>query len=100
MLDVQTAFIALVGEDRQVVKSSVGLPEASTFPREMPLSHSFCKHAVAGREGKVRIAEFRFRHRDGEWRELEDGAGKQFDPGVVEALLALEEDLEAFLAGG
>jgi len=46
-LDVPTALVSLVDEDRQFFKSQVGLSEPSATERQTPLSHSFCKHAVA-----------------------------------------------------
>lgn len=46
-LDVPTALVSLVDHDRQFFKSQVGLSEPSATLRQTPLSHSFCKHAVA-----------------------------------------------------
>jgi GAF domain-containing protein len=44
------AMVSLVDEDRQFFKSCVGLTkEPWASARETPLSHSFCKHAVASR---------------------------------------------------
>lgn len=40
------ALVALVDQDRQFFKSSVGLPEPWRSRRQTPLSHSFCKHVV------------------------------------------------------
>jgi GAF domain-containing protein len=41
------ALVSLVDRDRQFFKSAQGLPEPWQSRRETPLSHSFCKHAVA-----------------------------------------------------
>jgi GAF domain-containing protein len=41
------ALVSLVDTDRQFFKSAQGLPEPWRSRRETPLSHSFCKHAVA-----------------------------------------------------
>ena len=41
-----TALISLVDDRRQFFKSAVGLKEPWATRREMPLSHSFCKHVV------------------------------------------------------
>ena len=45
-LDVPTALITLVDEDRQVFKSQQGLPEPWATRGETPLSHSFCQYVV------------------------------------------------------
>ena len=45
VLNAPIALVSLVDEDRQFLKSCVGVEE-----RETPLSHSFCQHAVAQRE--------------------------------------------------
>lgn len=42
------SLVSLVDADRQFFKSQVGLPEPLALIRETPLSHSFCKHVVAG----------------------------------------------------
>jgi GAF domain-containing protein len=47
------ALVSLVDRDRQFFKSAVGLPEPWKSRRETPLSHSFCKHAVALHEPLV-----------------------------------------------
>jgi len=41
------ALVSLVDRDRQFFKSAIGLPEPWHSRRETPLTHSFCKHAVA-----------------------------------------------------
>ncbi len=41
------AAVAFVGQDRQIFKSVTGLPAAWNGIREIPLSHSFCVHAVS-----------------------------------------------------
>jgi GAF domain-containing protein len=49
-LNVPVALVSLVDEDRQFFKSCIGLTrEPWTTERGTPLSHSFCKHAVAQR---------------------------------------------------
>ena len=52
-LDAPVALVTLVDRDRQFLKSCVGIPEPWASRREMPLSHSFCQHAVASREPLV-----------------------------------------------
>jgi formate hydrogenlyase transcriptional activator len=47
VLHVPGAMVSLVDGNRQFFKSSVGLPEPWASLRETPLTHSFCKHAVA-----------------------------------------------------
>ena len=46
LLGVPVALVSLVDAERQFFKSAV-LPEALGEIRETPLSHSFCRHAVA-----------------------------------------------------
>jgi GAF domain-containing protein len=46
-LGAPVALVSLVDEDRQFFKSCIGLPEPWQSRRETPLTHSFCKHAVA-----------------------------------------------------
>jgi len=50
VLRVPGAMVSLVDGDRQFFKSSVGLPEPWASFRQTPLTHSFCKHAVAAGE--------------------------------------------------
>jgi hypothetical protein len=45
VLNAPIALVSLVDEDRQFLKSCIGVDA-----RETPLSHSFCQHAVAQRE--------------------------------------------------
>ena len=47
LLKTPIALVSLVDRDRQFFKSSVGLPEPWRSRRETPLTHSFCKHAIA-----------------------------------------------------
>jgi signal transduction histidine kinase len=47
LLDAPVALVSLVDQDRQFFKSCVGLAEPWATLRETPLSHSFCRHAVA-----------------------------------------------------
>lgn len=45
-LDAPIALLTIVDENRQFLKSAIGLAEPWASQREMPLSHSFCQHAV------------------------------------------------------
>jgi len=47
ILHVPVALVSLVDGNRQFFKSCIGLPEPWASSRQTPLSHSFCKHAVA-----------------------------------------------------
>jgi diguanylate cyclase (GGDEF)-like protein len=47
ILHVPTALVSLVDDKRQFFKSAIGLGEPWASRRQMPLSHSFCKHAIA-----------------------------------------------------
>ncbi|HEV2148638.1 MAG TPA: GAF domain-containing protein [Longimicrobiaceae bacterium] len=53
ILNAPVALVSLVDEDRQFLKSCVGLPEPWASQRETPLTHSFCQHAVASGEPLV-----------------------------------------------
>jgi GAF domain-containing protein len=50
VLNAPVALVSLVDSDRQFFKSCLGLPEPWASQRQVPLSHSFCQHAVATRE--------------------------------------------------
>jgi hypothetical protein len=50
VLNVPVALISLVDADRQFFKSSVGLDEPWRSARQMPLSHSFCRHTLRSRK--------------------------------------------------
>jgi hypothetical protein len=52
-LDAPVAMLTVVDEDRQYLKSCVGLAEPWASKREMPLSHSFCQHVVGSGEPLV-----------------------------------------------
>ncbi len=52
------ALVSIVDAERQFFKSAIGLPEPWQSQRQTPLSHSFCKHAVATHEPLV-IADAR-----------------------------------------
>nr|WP_302474093.1 GAF domain-containing protein [Roseococcus sp. MDT2-1-1] len=53
-LDAPMALVSLVDGDRQFFKSHAGpIPEDFAVQRESPLSHSFCRHAVASGEAFV-----------------------------------------------
>lgn len=58
LLNVPTATVSLVGKDRQMFRSPVGLPPALDQSRETPLSHSFCQWVVGGSE-EVVVADAR-----------------------------------------
>jgi GAF domain-containing protein len=47
------ALVSIVDGERQFFKSAIGLPEPWQTRRETPLTHSFCKHAVALQEPLV-----------------------------------------------
>jgi formate hydrogenlyase transcriptional activator len=49
-LHVPVALVSLVDGERQFFKSAVGLAEPWASLRQTPLTHSFCKHAVASGE--------------------------------------------------
>jgi formate hydrogenlyase transcriptional activator len=53
LLNVPSAMVSLVDGERQFFKSAVGLPEPWASLRQTPLTHSFCKHAVASGEALV-----------------------------------------------
>ncbi len=46
-LNAPVALVSIVDEERQFLKSCVGVAEPWASSREMPLSHSYCQHAVA-----------------------------------------------------
>jgi diguanylate cyclase (GGDEF)-like protein/PAS domain S-box-containing protein len=50
VLEMPTALVSLVDVDRQFFKAAYGLAEPWASKRETPLSHSFCKYAVASGE--------------------------------------------------
>jgi GAF domain-containing protein len=50
VLNAPVALVSLVDADRQFFKSCLGLPEPWASERGSPLTHSFCQHAVAGRQ--------------------------------------------------
>ncbi|HEV2773273.1 MAG TPA: GAF domain-containing protein [Thermoleophilaceae bacterium] len=52
-LNAPVALVSIVDEDRQFLKSCVGVAEPWASRREMPLSHSYCQHAVASPEPLV-----------------------------------------------
>ncbi len=49
VLNAPIALVSLIDEDRQFLKSTIGVEEPAASERETPLSHSFCQHAVAQR---------------------------------------------------
>ena len=54
VLNAPIALVSLIDEDRQFLKSSIGVEEPAASERETPLSHSFCQHAVAQRDAADR----------------------------------------------
>ncbi len=50
---VPTALITFVGERSEFFKSSLGLPSPLASLRELPLTHSICRHAIGGHEPLV-----------------------------------------------
>jgi formate hydrogenlyase transcriptional activator len=50
VLNVSASYVSLVDGERQFFKSAVGLAEPWASSRQTPLTHSFCKHAVASGE--------------------------------------------------
>jgi len=46
-LGAPVSLMSLVCEERQFLKSAVGLPEPWATRREMPIAYSFCRHVVA-----------------------------------------------------
>jgi GAF domain/Ribbon-helix-helix protein, copG family len=50
VLNAPIALVSLIDEDRQFLKSCIGVEEPVASERETPLSHSFCQHAVAQRQ--------------------------------------------------
>src|SRR5689334_10402821 len=46
ILKAPISMVSLIDADRQFMKSAVGLPESLAPSRELPLSHSLCKHTV------------------------------------------------------
>jgi len=52
-LNAPIALVSIVDRDRQFVKSCVGVAEPWASRREMPLSHSYCQHALASPEPLV-----------------------------------------------
>jgi PAS domain S-box-containing protein len=62
VLRAPVALVSFVEEDRQFIKSSVGLPEPLASRREMPLSHSFCHLTVE--RGEPLVVEDARRHPD------------------------------------
>jgi GAF domain-containing protein len=53
LLRAPVALVSLVDRDRQFFKSAAGMPEPWQTRRETPLTHSFCKHAIALHEPLV-----------------------------------------------
>lgn len=45
-LNAPVALVSIVDEERQLLKGCVGVAEPWASSREMPLSHSYCQHAL------------------------------------------------------
>lgn len=58
LLHAPVAAMTLIDESRELFKSVVGLPEPLASKREVPISHSFCKHVLAT-EGPILIEDAR-----------------------------------------
>jgi len=50
LLGVWVLLVSLVDADRQFIKSQAGLPAELAGVRQLPLSHSFCQHAMASQQ--------------------------------------------------
>jgi GAF domain-containing protein len=50
VLRAPVAIVSLLDGERAFIKSCFGLPEPLASSRQTPMSHSFCKHAVASGE--------------------------------------------------
>jgi PAS domain S-box-containing protein len=53
LLNAPAAFVSVVDADRQIFLAHTGLPGQLAARRELPLTHSFCSHAVATGEAVV-----------------------------------------------
>jgi diguanylate cyclase (GGDEF)-like protein len=53
MLGVPISLVSLIDGDRQFFKSACGLSAPWAQTRQIPLSHSFCQHTVAGKRRLV-----------------------------------------------
>jgi GAF domain-containing protein len=53
VLGAPVALVSLIAEDRQFLKSAIGVAEPWASRRETPLSHSFCQHTITRREPLV-----------------------------------------------
>ncbi len=53
LLSAPLALVSIIDRDRQFFKSQYGLPEPWARARQVPLSHSFCQHAIATRRALV-----------------------------------------------
>lgn len=52
-LNAPVALVSIVDEERQLLKGCVGVAEPWATSREMPLSHSYCQHALPSPEPLV-----------------------------------------------
>jgi GAF domain-containing protein len=53
VLRAPVALVSLIAEDRQFLKSAIGVAEPWASRRETPLSHSFCQHTITRGEPLV-----------------------------------------------
>ena len=53
LLKAPIAYISLLEPHRQFFKSQVGLPDELADLREIPISHSLCRHVVASGEALI-----------------------------------------------
>lgn len=53
LVHAPVALVSLIDDHRQFFKSSCGLPDSMAGIRDLPLSHSFCKHVVENGEPLV-----------------------------------------------
>ena len=53
VLNAPVALVSLIDEDRQFLKSFIGVGEPWASERQTPLSHSFCQHTITQRDPLV-----------------------------------------------
>ncbi|HET9039982.1 MAG TPA: GAF domain-containing protein, partial [Gemmatimonadales bacterium] len=53
LLGAPVALVSVIGDDRVLLESAVGMPEPWASHRSMPLAYSFCRHVVASGEPLV-----------------------------------------------
>jgi two-component system cell cycle sensor histidine kinase/response regulator CckA len=60
LLGAPVALVSVIGDDRVLLRSAVGVPEPWASHRTMPLAYSFCRHVVAS--GQPLVVEDARRH--------------------------------------